>query len=65
MERDVKSLKFDLSSYIQKDLPCFDEVTLYLQQYYYYPEKILKFIKVNPVRFSLIFRIMSSSKLLD
>ena len=49
MERDVKSLKTDLAAYIKMDLSCFDEILLYLQQYYYYPEKILKFIKVNPV----------------
>ena len=49
MEKDVKSLKEDLSSYIGKELPSFDEILLYLQQYYYYPEKILKFVKVNPV----------------
>jgi hypothetical protein len=49
MERDIKTLKSELGDYISMDLPCFDEIVLYLQQYYYYPEKILKFIKVNPV----------------
>lgn len=64
MERDIKSrlidntlgLKEDLSKYIKMDLPCFDHILLYLQQYYYYPEKIFKFIKVNPVNSCLIFR---------
>ena len=54
MEKDIKNLKSDLSSYISKDLPCFDEILLYLQQYYYYPEKILKFVKVNPVRIFIL-----------
>mmetsp|Transcript_29852 Transcript_29852/g.26399 ORF Transcript_29852/g.26399 Transcript_29852/m.26399 type:complete len:164 (-) Transcript_29852:13-504(-) len=48
MEKDIKGLKDDLTSYIGLDLPCFDKILLYLQQYYYYPEKILKFIKINP-----------------
>ena len=48
MERDVKDLKSDLSAYIKKDLYYFDEVLLYVDQYYQTPEKILKFLKNNP-----------------
>ena len=56
MERDVKSLKSDLSSLIETDLKCFDDILDYLQQFYYYPEKILKFVKKHPVSLLLLIK---------
>lgn len=48
MERDIKSLKADLSSYIKTELDFFDPILSYIDQYYGTHEKILKFLKNNP-----------------
>lgn len=48
MERDIKSLKADLSSYIKTDLDYFEPILQYIKLYYLMPDKFTKFLSKHP-----------------